>query len=261
MKHVYENALISLEAYLARIEGNVPPPVRVPRGDSFVFRYSEKSVGQAIILKMARSISSLHAATILLENGHVQEVCVLQRVIDDFQEEVMFLGLSQNEEGLQPIHLKFLEATFADEFKHPDDPYSALEVKRPFVSRKDIRKEINRIGESNAQKAGLERPPSADAVRVVSMLYSGYVHGGASSVMEMFGGNPPHYHLSGLSGTSRIGIHERDLWHQFYRTTQGFRLSAMVFGDESLYADTGTMLRELEEVAGYDYGDDKSGDS
>ncbi len=66
---LYDDALRNMEATLASFEKRVPSPQRVPYKDSFVFRYAERTIEQAIVQKLARLISGLHAARILLEDG------------------------------------------------------------------------------------------------------------------------------------------------------------------------------------------------
>lgn len=88
---LYDDALRSMTSTLASFEKRVPPPQRVPYKDGFVFRYTEQTIEQAIIQKLARLISGLHAARILLDHGFFQEQAALQRMLDEFREDVMFL--------------------------------------------------------------------------------------------------------------------------------------------------------------------------
>lgn len=58
-------------------------------GDSFVFRYEEKTLLQALIQKLARMVSGLHAARLLCDNGFLQEQRALQRMLDEFHEDLV----------------------------------------------------------------------------------------------------------------------------------------------------------------------------
>jgi hypothetical protein len=73
MDELYLQTLRNMESTLAGLAKRVPPPQRVPILDSFAFRYVEKTIHQAIVQKLARIISGLHAARILLESGFLQE--------------------------------------------------------------------------------------------------------------------------------------------------------------------------------------------
>ena len=60
--HLYDQALQNMAAMLTSFEARVPPPQKVSDKDSFVFRYIERRVEQAIVQKLARLVSGLHAA-------------------------------------------------------------------------------------------------------------------------------------------------------------------------------------------------------
>ena len=226
-----------------------------------MFRYKEQTAKQALILKMAHSISSLHAAILLLEAGYVQEVGVLQRVIDDSQEEIMFLGLALVEGSMESVHEKYLESLFLDDFENVDDPMSALEKKRSFVSRKDIRDAIERLATRQAERAGKEVPGNPDVAQVIGRMYSGFVHGVAPQILEMYGGTPPRYHLRGMAGTPLVESHERDLWNQFYRVSLGIRIIAIVFSDAEIISAAITLQKTLEKAAEVNYGGEEETDS
>lgn len=68
----YLQILTNMESTLRTLESRVPAPKLVEHGNGRVFRYTERSIHQAIIQKLARIISGLHAARILLAYGYVQ---------------------------------------------------------------------------------------------------------------------------------------------------------------------------------------------
>jgi hypothetical protein len=65
--------LQALEDAFRQLETKVPPPIRKPWRDSFVFRYAEQTIHQAIVQKLARMISGLYAIQVLMERGLFQE--------------------------------------------------------------------------------------------------------------------------------------------------------------------------------------------
>jgi hypothetical protein len=77
----FERVLEALEDAFRQIEAKVPPPVRKPWGESFVFRYEERTIQQAIVQKLARTLSGLHAIEALLERGLFQEQGIVQRAV------------------------------------------------------------------------------------------------------------------------------------------------------------------------------------
>src|SRR6202044_3262131 len=65
---IFQPVLQALERGFRQLEIKVPPPVRKPWRDSFVFRYAEQTIQQAIVQKLARMISGLHAIKVLMEH-------------------------------------------------------------------------------------------------------------------------------------------------------------------------------------------------
>lgn len=62
MDVLYNQTLRQLDKSFRRLEAMLPPPQRMRHGNSFVYRYKEKTVHQALIQKLARMVSGLHAA-------------------------------------------------------------------------------------------------------------------------------------------------------------------------------------------------------
>ena len=228
MDELYLQTLRNMESTLADLAKRVPPPQRVPMGNSFVFRYVDKSIHQAMVQKLARMISGLHAARILLEGGFIQEQAALQRMLDEFQEDVTFLAYAVISNDVTDLHRTYLDAFYEEEFDKPDDPVSSTQ-KRPMVRREKIRAYIARI-----EGSGLDQSRCVAVTRTISKAYSGYVHGASPHIMEMYGGNPPQFHVSGMRGTPLFADHQDDLWNHFYRGICAFGFAAKAFGDDIL---------------------------
>src|SRR3712207_629090 len=94
MRTIFIQALAVMERAFRRLERQVPSPSEQPWKDGFVFRYKEKLVEQALIQKLARQISGLHAVDALLLRGLSQEQCVIQRTLDEIGEDIYFLALA-----------------------------------------------------------------------------------------------------------------------------------------------------------------------
>ena len=91
MDHVYEQVLTYMERIVDDLARRVPQPQFVEKFGAF--RHVEKSICQAIVQKLARMVSTLHAARLLCNHGFVQEQAALQRILDEIQEDVLFLRL------------------------------------------------------------------------------------------------------------------------------------------------------------------------
>ena len=116
----YKHALKDMERTLHGFAVRVPPPQCIPYKDSFVFRYVEKSVHQALVQKLARLVSGLHAAHLLWNTGFVQEQASLQRILDEIDEDISFLSFSVINNDSTETHKTYLDAFFQEEFD-PND--------------------------------------------------------------------------------------------------------------------------------------------
>lgn len=244
MDSLYIQTLRNMESTLAGLAKRVVPPERVPILDSFAFRYIEKTIHQAIVQKLARIISGLHAARILLVSGFVQEQGALQRMLDEFQEDITFLSCAVILNDLTDLHRRYLEAFYEEEFDKPEDPVSSTQ-KRPMVSRDKIRAYIARI-----EGSGLDPSRGVALTRTINKAYSGYVHGASPHIMEMYGGNPPRFHVTGMRGTPRFAEHQDDLWNYFYRGICAFGFAAIAFGDETLFLSIQRYRDEFAKQSG-----------
>ena len=245
MDALYLQSLRYMESTLAGLAKRVPPPQRVPILESFAFRYVEKSIHQAIVQKLARVISGLYAARILLESGFIQEQSALQRMLDEFQEDVIFLASAVISNDVADLHRTYLNAFYEEEFDKPD-PVSSTQ-KRLMVPREKIRAYIARI-----ESRGLDPSRDVALTRTISKAYSGDVHGASPHIMEMYGGNPPRFHVTDMRGTPLFSAHQDDLWHYFYRGICVFGFAAMAFGDEALSNRIERSLVEFANQAGKD---------
>jgi hypothetical protein len=247
MDELYDQTLTNMEASHAALAARVPPPQAIAFGSGFVFRYVERDIHQAIVQKLARVISGLHAARLLLAHGFVQEQAALQRMLDEFNEDAMFLAHGVISGNIIPLHHEYLAAFYEEEF---DDPDNALESsqKRPMVSRQKIRAYLARVGAE-----GLNLSSGVEAMRTVGKIYSGFVHGASPHIMDMFSGNPPRWHVRGMLGTIRADDHREDLWNAFYRSIGSFAFAAKAFGDEILFNSVLGYMRSFARAAGQNY--------
>lgn len=234
-------ALKAMEHAFRRLERMVPPPKPVLHHTNWVLRYEEKLIEQALIQKLARQISGLHAIDVLLLNGLVQEQAVIQRTLDEIGEDITFLSLAIIREEVTPLHDKFLAAFWEEEFDAPTA--SASSQLRPMPRRRSIRA-------YNARAAGLSDPSSSDvAGSTLSKAYSGFVHAASPQVMDMCGGDPPRFHLRGMLGTSRIVEHAADGWNYFYRGLLSVGFVGKAFGDAELVDELYGAISEFESAS------------
>ena len=235
-----------MERTVNQLANRVPQPEIVEFKDSFVFRYKDKTVHQALVQKLARLVSGLLAIRILMEAGFVQEQAALQRVLDEITEDISFLSFAVIFDDTTLLHTAYLDAFFQEEFDPNDVIASSSE--RPMIPRKKIRAYIDRL--ANGPKGSSKH---IDAARTVSKTYSGYIHAASPQIMDMYGGNPARFHMRGMRGTPRHAEHRADLWSYFYRGILAFSFTAKAFGDEELFSSIRDFLDEFVGVTGMDY--------
>ncbi|CAN7286774.1 hypothetical protein [Caballeronia sp. LjRoot31] len=149
-------------------------------------------------MKGVKTISTLRACVLLLRHGHTQEVGALCRMVDDFCNEIFFLLVPQGQGCCSDDQVKFLENFYQEEFERPDDPLRSPQ-KRDTVPTKKIHATFGKLA------AGELNPSDAqELLRTVQQAFSGYVHDAYPHIMELFGGDPPQFHLSGMLGTQRV---------------------------------------------------------
>ena len=201
-------------------------PVHVEMPFGMVFRYKEKDIYQAIILKLARVQSAVRAAYVLLQNGLVQEQAILQRTIDETNEDIIFLAYAVTNDTITDLHVRYLDAFWEEEIDESGNMIDSKQ-KRPMIPRQKIRAYI-----AKNEKAVLDPSRGIELSRTLSKTYSGFVHGAAPQIMDMYGGNPPHFHTKGLLGTPRMQEYSDDLWNYMYRTFLSHTVVAKVLRAE-----------------------------
>lgn len=239
---LYERTMIHLEKVLNVLTDSVPPPKIHKIEGGGLFRYEEQNVKQAVVQKLARLLSALRAAEALLEAGFVQELGVLHRVVDEANEDVAFLVLSSREDELPKLTKEFLDSFYGEEIiggKITGLP----DIGKAEVSRRKIRAFI-------AEKAGVGSKKSSmiDNGKKLSKAFSGYVHGASHVIMELYGGDPPKFHVRGLRGTSIQAGFQKSMFNYYYRTLISFVMALELFGltpDDELKA----LVAEFDKIA------------
>lgn len=264
MDALYVRTLEIMETWLTTIERLVPKPIAVPFAKSFVFRYVEQTLEQALVQKLARVITGLHSARLLLNNGFFQEQASIQRMVDDFDEDITFLAYGLLCDKFTERHKEFLGAFYEEEFDNPDSALDSTQ-KRLAVPRDKIRAYIANLGASLAAQdagddpmrtkgsmdpEGLLADPSGGVknARTLSKLYSGFLHGASPQIMNMFGGDPPRFQVSGMLGTPHENDHREDLWNQFYRALICFNLVALILRNQDLIKSVTDYRAEFDQV-------------
>jgi hypothetical protein len=227
MREIFQQVLSELTSAFRRLEAQVPAPAKLPYKDGFIVRYVDKTPLQALLQKFARQISGLHALDLLLLNGFLQEQGVIQRTLDDIDEDILFVALALISGDWTDHHTRYLEDFWSE------DPIGA-------VKRDKIKAYVNRTG-------GLPDTSSANATgRDLFRAYSGYVHAASVNVVDMCAGEPMTYHLAGMRDSPLYRDHLDDAWNYFYRGLTSSVFVAQAFGYEELRVERYNSLKGFE---------------
>jgi len=247
MNELLNKTLNFLEQQTHYLAEQVPPPKQISFKDSFVFRYEEQLELQAIVQKLARMVASLNSIKVLVSHGLFQDQAAIQRMSDEFQEDIVFLcyGLITGEKT--SLHTDFLNYFYQEEFDNLDSLIDSTQ-NRGMVSRKKIRAYISRIEGNN-----LDPSTGVKLSKTLNKTYSGFVHGASPQIMDMYGGIIPHFYISGMLGTPRECEHKRDMLNYFYRGILSFGFAAKAFGDKKLFDNIIKFRNYFEKVSGVNY--------
>jgi hypothetical protein len=238
ISNLFSHALDQLERAFRRLEAKVPPPIRRVWRDGFVFRYAEQTIHQAIIQKLARTISGLYAVQTLLDRGLFQEQGMVQRAVDEIEEDIWFLSLSVINNDITPRHKQYLTYFYAEEFGDPNDIVES-HSSRGMVSRDKIRAYVN-------QHSGDDAARGNKIGKVLTKAYSGFVHAASPHIMDMCAGHIPKFDVSGQCKTLRQTEFERDAMNYFYRGLLAMAVATKAFNDEELFASIHSEAKRFE---------------
>lgn len=227
MKDLYTSAVGNMTKTIARLERVVPAPQVVVLRGRKNYRYKEQSIHQAIIMKLARLISALQAARLLLNAGLLQDFGACQRVIDEINEDVAYLYWLTVGKESPNWHERFFAEFWQEEFDGPTAMTS--NQKRDRVPREKIRNFLASMGD-----VGLDQNTRIKVAYGISKAYSGFIHGAASHIIEMYYGDPPKFHALNQRDSPYLEGHIEDLQNVFFRSICTFGLAAAAFGDGDL---------------------------
>jgi hypothetical protein len=244
MVDLYGETLIILQDAFSQLENKIEKPVTVKLGTHDVFRYEKQSIEAAVIQKLARVISGLHASLLLLHGGYVQELGVIFRTLNEYNQDITFLCQAIQTRKITDLHRKYLNEFYQEEFDKPDNPFLS-EQKRSVVPRKRVLAAIANIPENDANPSDIR-----ELFRTVSQTYSGYIHGASVHIMDMYGGNPPHFHLSGMLNTPRITEFVKISWNYYYRGLQSALVVSDAFHERELWKELHSFKSYYEQQSG-----------
>ena len=219
---MYLHAANAVERVFRAVEHLSPKPEMMSWGDSIKFRFVIKNEYSALFLKLARLSSLLNTLLFIVRQGRVQEQGIIQRVIEETEEDINFLALAICGNGLTEKHNDFLTEFWKEDYADPNDPIGTR-IPRAYT-RRGIRPFINRAQEQ-------ENPHLADdAGRTIYEMYSGFLHGAAPHILELFDPESGRFEVDGMGMTSIHIDYIHDAGNSYYRGMLAAGMTVKAFG-------------------------------
>ena len=246
---LFTEVLQVIEAQFLKISDSVGPPILTERNGVPVYRYKEQTVQQALVQKAARIASGLFAALALLRTGHLQELRAIYRMQDEFADDIVFLGNIITSGKSTDLHDRFLADFWAEEFDVDGEPFQSSQ-KRDRISRDKIQAAIARQPEFQVNPSD-----GQEVHRTLTKTNSGYVHGASPHIMEMYGGLPEKFHISGMLGKPPHDRAVHDATNYFYRGLLMVTHVAFLLQCGAAETELRQIKDKIEEITGSGQGD------
>jgi hypothetical protein len=221
----YHKLLNAMEQALRTFESRLSKPEFVRRGpNNEAARLPKQDIEHAIFLKLVMIASGLDAAMILHRHGHTFEQGALSRMVDEANEDVIFLAFGILKQDHTPRHDQFLEEFWAEEWSDPKNVIGSHRPRNP-VPR-------DKISAYNARHHGGDWSTGHKTTMFLARAYSGFVHGAAQHLMDLYHEGTETFSVRGMLGTPRIIGAREDLWNYVYRGGLSFGFAAAAFGSQ-----------------------------
>jgi hypothetical protein len=223
-----------------------PAPRRVftKQAEGFWFRYPSQSDTLLCFLKGVKLVSTLNAALLLLRAGYVQECGALFRIAADCYSDILFCLVPRDGDKLSRDQERFFEEFFQEEFDDPAYPLGSNQ-KRDNVPRKTVFASFG-----NLVRDQLNPSDAQSTLLTLHKAFSGYVHGAYPHIMELYGGDPPRFHMSGMTNTPRQVETLTQFLTELYRAIMASELVARKVGLEGSRLAMRALLVEYETRLG-----------
>jgi hypothetical protein len=225
----------ALAAAFRQIETKVPQPVQLPDGR---FRFQEQTIQQAIVQKLVRLLSGLHSVEVLLERGLFQEQGMMQRAVDEIEEDIWFLSLAVIKNDITSRHREYLQYFYTEEFVDVNDVVGSR-LSRGMVKRDRIRAYVH-----GTSLSGGELGRANEVGKTIAKAYSGYVHAASPHIMDTY--FLEGFDVSGALKHYRYASHRRDARNVYYRAITAMIVAAKAFGDETLFASLNGLASKVD---------------
>lgn len=245
MNSLFQQTEDWLDVQLSHLAQLIPKPVLRRTEKGIICEFDGQSPKAAILLKLARIISGLRSARILLDVNLLQEQAAICRIVNELIDDVTFLALASFEADTPDILSRYLMSFFA-----PEESLNQLKLGnrvkgRDIVGRKQIHNYISQhpssIGDSfTTSNVGL----------ALSFAFSGYIHGNALHILEMYDPKTGRFQTNASEHHPLHSDHQNDIWNYYFRAILAVGLAAKAFDDDETMETYSHFRTSFEEKSG-----------
>jgi hypothetical protein len=113
-----------------------------------------------------------------------------------------------------------------------------------------VRREKIRAAIASLPHQAVNRSDAAELHRTMFHTMSGYVHPTSVHILDSWGGEPPHFHLTGMRGTPREGQWEAQGLQYLYRGLIWLMYAATGFDERAVIEELYGFRHQFEQAAG-----------
>lgn len=198
-----------------------------------------------MVLLLAKCVSGVRAAALLLESGYVQESGMVLRGVDENSDAVGFLVFASAETDEPQILRRYLDTFFAEELAHVQFAAKAKVKGRDIVSRRDIANYL-----SNHRLSGGDPFSPTNAAMAVHYILSGYAHGSASHAFELYDPRLCAFETTGTRSKVLVEDHACDFANYVYRTILAFGFAGSSTGHSDIQDNAEHVARRYAATYG-----------
>lgn len=188
--------------YFQVLEAAVPPAQWIPWEDQRNWRFVEQLPEHLVLQKLARQITAIQSADLLLLSGYLQEIGVLYRTLDEIAEDAAFVCLGLKTDSWTLAHDEYVRFFWSED----------VSDRQPPVRRNKIRSFVNRA-------YGNPDPSTADENgRKIHKTFSDYTHARSAPIVAMIHGPPSRFDLGGILDDEARHPYVAQNPSYFYRT-------------------------------------------
>jgi hypothetical protein len=197
--------IFPLARFLHALAGKLESPALIKRPEYRGFRFKNPGLVHFCLLRGVRIVSALNAAIELTRCGFTQEIVVLLRTVSEYSSQADFMLASRDEDGnLNGDASAFLLDYFADQHRGTSEHNTK---RKKLVQKKVHQKVAGRLDsfDDSTPDEKAKRKPTDKLLSDVYLNFSNYVHGRYPESMDLYGGTPGRFHLTGMRRTPKDG--------------------------------------------------------